>query len=190
MTWELAGFSPDSVNSDWSVGFVFYHINSEFKLARAHCQFCHTGPRVWPLLSSRWCTVLSNLFITPRVLLYVSSIFHARGVNHQQHPVSAVMNGWTCCLFVPSSREAAYTEEWEWQWLTIPNMMNVHYTSRSGLSETSWMSFGKFLRTGAASSFWWMKLLPVIIFFFLIPRPGVNTAGFHHRLHTYVCACV
>lgn len=145
MTWELAGFSQDYLNSDWSVGFVFYHINSEFNLARSHCQLCHTGPWVWPLLSSRWCTILGNLFITSRVLLYVSSNFHARGVNHQQHPISVVMNGWTCCLFVSSSQEAAYTEEWEWQRLTIPNVMNLLYSSGSGLSEPSWTSFWKFL---------------------------------------------
>lgn len=99
--WEWTVFSQESG------GFVFLSIKAELKVVRTCRRLCHAGLRAWPLLSWRWCTVLGNLFITLRFLLYVSSIFHDGGVNHQQHPVSPVMNGWTCssiCAVVPRGR--------------------------------------------------------------------------------------
>lgn len=101
VTWEWTVFSQESG------GFVFHFIKAELKLAQTGRRLCRAGLRAWPLLSWRWCTVLGNLFITLRFLLYVSSIFHDGGVNHQQHPVPPVMNGWTCssiCAVVPRGR--------------------------------------------------------------------------------------
>lgn len=177
VTWEWTGFSQQSG------GFVLHLIKAELKMARTGHRLCHAGLRAWPLLSWRWCTVLGNLFITLRFLLYVSSIFHDRGVNHQQHPVSPVMSVWTCssiCAVVPrgrSHRGAGVTAADEPQ------------QDKRGLQHQQLWLVWNFLNL-FSGSFWEAALSmgqTLFCVFFFILSPGLDTAGFHHSVRTGAC---
>lgn len=145
---------------------------------------CHTGLWVWPLLSWRWCTALSNLFITPRFLLYVSSIFHDRGVNHQQHPVFFSHERLNMLVYLCRRPESQLTH-------------------RSG-SNSDWRSPTRHTCLTASVSLVWLKLferlyekflrswfkhgdktLSCVLFLFW--DLGFNTAGFHHWGRTSAC---
>lgn len=127
VTWQWAGIGQDSLG--------FCH---QSRVQTGSKTRCHTGLRVWPLLSWRWCTALSNLFITPRFLLYVSSIFHDRGVNHQQHPVFFSHERMNMLVYLCHRPESQLTQwERERQRVTIPNTTYVLYSiSSSGMGET------------------------------------------------------
>lgn len=69
--------------------------------------------RLWWLWCWRRCSVPSNLFITLRLLLYFSSIFHES--KSLTACIQSLIVHYIFCLCVPYSHEFAYVAELEWK---------------------------------------------------------------------------